>query len=444
MNLRSVALLSLAATTGCSLVVQPDLNRIRDGGGSTQDAQPTDTGVDPDVVVPPEDVVEPPDATPMCPASCDDGIGCTSDRCNDGVCIHTPDNTACGPEMRCDLTSGCVSMPTGCNNANDCNDNNPCTVDACNARMCANTPLDRDMDGSPAAMVDGRVCVASGGDCNDNDRAINPSATEVCGDRVDNNCNGMTDELPTCMPTATNTTCAMAQRIDLTSATMADVPGVVSGSGSTVQGYCGGRSDLGTGGELWYQIAAPSSRDVWIEAIRADGATWDPVLWVGEGCGRTPYACNDDIGSSNPSSRVIVRAENVGIGTRTIFVAVDAFTTTGGAFTLRVRVNGPAGRDCAGALTFDGGTVRAPTGIANLGGLSCGGGTGQVEPYHYRGATGQVRLFTSSGSLAVKRDCGSSMSACVSSGSSFMSGSGDAIITLERPSSPYVFTLLGP
>ena len=35
---------------------------------------------------------------------------------------------------------------------------------------------------------------STSGDCNDNNPAVNPSAQEVCGDGIDNNCNGQTDE----------------------------------------------------------------------------------------------------------------------------------------------------------------------------------------------------------------------------------------------------------
>jgi hypothetical protein len=32
------------------------------------------------------------------------------------------------------------------------------------------------------------------GDCNDNDATANPNVAEVCGDGIDNNCDGNTDE----------------------------------------------------------------------------------------------------------------------------------------------------------------------------------------------------------------------------------------------------------
>ncbi len=44
--------------------------------------------------------------------------------------------------------------------------------------------LDKDGDGYTVAQ----------GDCNDNNANINPGAAEVCGDGIDNNCNGFTDE----------------------------------------------------------------------------------------------------------------------------------------------------------------------------------------------------------------------------------------------------------
>ena len=41
---------------------------------------------------------------------------------------------------------------------------------------------------------EGYVDNSTGFDCNDNDSSINPGENEVCGDGIDNNCNGQTDE----------------------------------------------------------------------------------------------------------------------------------------------------------------------------------------------------------------------------------------------------------
>ena len=50
--------------------------------------------------------------------------------------------------------------------------------------------LDVDGDGFTAVGA----CVGSMNDCNDNNAAVFPGAAEVCGDRIDNNCNGIIDE----------------------------------------------------------------------------------------------------------------------------------------------------------------------------------------------------------------------------------------------------------
>jgi hypothetical protein len=58
---------------------------------------------------------------------------------------------------------------------------------------------DADGDGYGDGSGTTAVCptpgyVVQAGDCNDGDAAINPGATEVCGDGIDNNCNAGVDE----------------------------------------------------------------------------------------------------------------------------------------------------------------------------------------------------------------------------------------------------------
>jgi hypothetical protein len=108
------------------------------------------------------------------------------------------------------------SQPAGyVTNKTDCNDNNsnihPGATEICNG-------IDDDCDGQidegvktiyyPDADGDGYGSIALsvtqcsppanytsiGGDCNDNNSAINPGATEICGNGIDDNCNDQTDE----------------------------------------------------------------------------------------------------------------------------------------------------------------------------------------------------------------------------------------------------------
>ena len=50
--------------------------------------------------------------------------------------------------------------------------------------------LDADYDGYTAIGA----CAGSQDDCDDNNRLIHPNAIEICGDGIDNNCNGKIDE----------------------------------------------------------------------------------------------------------------------------------------------------------------------------------------------------------------------------------------------------------
>ena len=174
-------------------------------------------------------------------ASCDDGNACTSDSCNaiTGACEHSTvqcdDGNSCTAES-CDPLSGCVSTPrTGqsCDDGNvcsstdvctasgtclgtpitgccfsdsDCDDGNACTQDSCDetTRICRNAQRVCE-DGNPCTVD---VCNPQTGACAGTPVVCDPGFTcnpatgtcqsqgvpEVCGDGIDNDLDGATDE----------------------------------------------------------------------------------------------------------------------------------------------------------------------------------------------------------------------------------------------------------
>jgi hypothetical protein len=122
-------------------------------------------------------------------ADCDDGVSCTNDTCGDsGNCIHTPVPALCPVGSSCNLATGCMAGRV-CGSPADCMDSDPCTRnETCNpvSATCTFTILDNDMDGEPPL-------VCGGTDCNDADDDVGARVPEVCGNLVDDDCNGVTD-----------------------------------------------------------------------------------------------------------------------------------------------------------------------------------------------------------------------------------------------------------
>jgi len=159
-----------------------------------------------------------------------DGDGsfvCAGD-CDDNDATRFPGNTeSCdGVDNDCDgLLPQAEQDPDGdhvmlCSTPPDCNNFNA-SVFPGNVEICGDG-LDNNCDGSideagctcPDADGDGHTLASCGGDdCNDNDPSIHPGVAEICGDGIDNNCDGKADCAD--MACSTDVACAGCSAGDL-------------------------------------------------------------------------------------------------------------------------------------------------------------------------------------------------------------------------------------
>lgn len=116
-----------------------------DGGG--------DAGGEADAAV--QDAMAP-DA-PSCSSAeeCVDAVDCTTDACESGGCVHTPDDSACAAGELCQPARGC-EVP--CSVDSDCDDGAPCNgAEVCESGRC--------LVGTPLACDDGLSCTSD--ECDD-------------------------------------------------------------------------------------------------------------------------------------------------------------------------------------------------------------------------------------------------------------------------------------
>lgn len=143
---------------------------------------------------------------------CDDDNGCTADSCAQGVCTHTPIDGACTDGNGCTENDTCKAgvcegTPScTCAKDADCDDQNPCTTETCQNLVCIVTKLP-----VGAACDDGNACTfgdaCSGGQC----KAGPPPACndgKQNGNETDIDCGGAgTCSLPACGTCGSNATC---------------------------------------------------------------------------------------------------------------------------------------------------------------------------------------------------------------------------------------------
>ncbi|MCB2183749.1 MAG: putative metal-binding motif-containing protein [Desulfobulbaceae bacterium] len=131
--------------------------------------------------------------------NCTDGI---DNNCN-GLVDAVDDTAVNCPPICSDADGDDYALEGGVCGPVDCDDNdidvNPGAVEICDDGIdndcdelidegCDTTCTDLDGDGFTDAACGGT-------DCNDSDSAINPGASEVCGNGVDENCNGENDDV---------------------------------------------------------------------------------------------------------------------------------------------------------------------------------------------------------------------------------------------------------
>ncbi|MEK7705120.1 MAG: MopE-related protein, partial [Myxococcota bacterium] len=155
---------------------------------------------------------------------CDDNAGAVhpgaSEQCNgiDDNCVAGTTDEVC-PACVSGATRECYSGALSTRGVGACQDGNQACVDEAWPLSCADEVLpatehcsdavDNDCDGAidatdsdcPDACADADGdgypnMACDGSDCNDSDNAISPGAEEVCGDRIDNDCDGDVDSVP--------------------------------------------------------------------------------------------------------------------------------------------------------------------------------------------------------------------------------------------------------
>ena len=222
--LKTLPVIALGVLTVSSCTLVHDLDELQEGLNVDTETVDTDTTDDCTVAT-----------------DCDDAINCTADSCLEtGNCQHLPLSSLCADLEKCDILLGCVPIEGECTNASHCDDGIDCTQDSCSQGECYNVGYDSlceepcyanavcdheqgciggtlivcDQPDEPclyaACNEETGLCedqflegfdddndtfldISCGGDdCNDNDPAINPNASEPC-DYVDNDCDGYTD-----------------------------------------------------------------------------------------------------------------------------------------------------------------------------------------------------------------------------------------------------------
>jgi hypothetical protein len=319
-------------------------------------------------------------------AQCDDMIACTYDSCDQtsSRCLNIPDDSQCDDGIYCDGKEQCV-VGHGCEPGPvvTCSDGTACDISTCveATKSCTHVPRDEDQDGDPDGHCPG------GHDCNDLDPNVSSLHAEVCNNHIDDNCNGLIDEMPCVVPQGD--TCA-----DAVVTGGAGTYGLSTvGCDKTFSTSCS-VTNPSAGQDVVAAVTVPPGPAVDLEVWATTNGVEVSIALQGA-CGEpaTELGC----GSGQGATSVRALASNVAPGT------YYAVVTTQSPTTLELKVEllaaGPPATnvDCASAIGIDAATPEAvstndaPPALAS----GCDAGTGE-RTYSFTLAQPQdVRVYGS-------------------------------------------------
>ncbi len=236
-----------------------------------------------------------------------------SDPEEGGDC-QTGESGVCGTGiLECQGEAGLVCVATEVAAAETCNG----LDDDCNGMVDDGNP------GGGAACQTGMsgICAAGTQACTGGSVACVPdqmaAAAEICGNGLDDDCNGTADD-------ACGLTC---QNADI-GGPPASLNGSTAGQADSFVSSCGG------GADYLVRFVAPAAGSYTFDLI---GSSYDTLLTVYSDCNGTEIACNDDFAGNPLCGGYACSEVTVALAAgQNVLVAVEGYSGATGAFTLNV------------------------------------------------------------------------------------------------------------